>query len=195
MNYYVYEYLRLDGTPYYIGKGCKNRAFTKQGHTVPLPPKDRIRFIKENLTDVEARNLEVKLIETYGRKDLGTGILRNMTNGGEGSSGRIATSEMREKISRSNAGKIQSDSTKQKRADSLRGQRRTEEQKERQRNAAISRWANRDPKLENIRREKIREARAKQVITSIQITCPHCGKVGGNRIMPRYHFDNCKLKT
>ena len=23
--------------------------------------------------------------------------------------------------------------------------------------------------------------------------CPHCGKVGGNSLMTRYHFDNCKL--
>jgi hypothetical protein len=41
---------------------------------------------------------------------------------------------------------------------------------------------------------KIKEARAKQIIHTIQVTCPHCGKIGGNRIMPRYHFDNCRLK-
>jgi hypothetical protein len=26
------------------------------------------------------------------------------------------------------------------------------------------------------------------------VTCNHCGKTGGNNIMPRYHFDNCKNK-
>jgi len=26
------------------------------------------------------------------------------------------------------------------------------------------------------------------------ITCPHCGKAGGNATMPRWHFDNCKQK-
>jgi hypothetical protein len=41
---------------------------------------------------------------------------------------------------------------------------------------------------------KIKEARAKQVILTLQVTCPHCGKIGGNRIMPRYHFNNCKHK-
>jgi len=25
-------------------------------------------------------------------------------------------------------------------------------------------------------------------------TCPHCGKEGGERIMKRWHFDNCKMK-
>ncbi len=24
--------------------------------------------------------------------------------------------------------------------------------------------------------------------------CPHCGKIGAVHLMPRYHFDNCKLK-
>lgn len=42
---------------------------------------------------------------------------------------------------------------------------------------------------------KIKEARANQVIVTVNVTCPHCGKVGGNRIMPRYHFDNCKFNT
>lgn len=27
-----------------------------------------------------------------------------------------------------------------------------------------------------------------------QITCPHCGKTGGNGLMQRWHFDNCKTK-
>jgi group I intron endonuclease len=27
-----------------------------------------------------------------------------------------------------------------------------------------------------------------------KITCPHCNKSGRNNIMPRLHFDNCKLK-
>lgn len=24
------------------------------------------------------------------------------------------------------------------------------------------------------------------------ITCPHCGKEGGSKTMPRWHFNNCK---
>lgn len=194
MNYYVYEYLREDGSPYYIGKGKAQRAFTQQGHTVPLPPKDRIRFIQRNLTDEQARTLETELIAKYGRKDIGTGILRNMTDGGEGSAGRIATEDMRQKISESLLGSKQSEETKRKRAESLRGQKRTEEQKQRQSKAAKKRWANKDLDAEAERIAKIKSARAKQVIITKQVTCPHCGKTGGNRIMPRYHFDNCKFK-
>jgi hypothetical protein len=46
-----------------------------------------IKIIAHRLTEAEAIQLEIKLIKEYGRKDLGTGILRNLTNGGEGISG------------------------------------------------------------------------------------------------------------
>lgn len=99
-NFYVYAYLRSkdsitgkSGTPYYIGKGTGNRAYAK--HYAPLPnDKSNIIFIKQNLTEQQAHNLEIELIEKYGRKDLGTGILHNRTNGGEGiSNPSVATRE------------------------------------------------------------------------------------------------------
>ena len=104
-NYYVYEYLREDGTPYYIGKGKGNRAYLN-GRSIPKPPQfDRIHLIKENLTEEEAFALERNLIAKYGRKDLDTGILRNLTDGGEGVSGRITKLESIEKRVAKNTGK------------------------------------------------------------------------------------------
>jgi group I intron endonuclease len=26
------------------------------------------------------------------------------------------------------------------------------------------------------------------------VTCPHCRKIGGNNVMPRWHFNNCKIR-
>jgi hypothetical protein len=85
-DFYTYAYLREDGTPYYIGKGRGKRAYTKQGRNVHLPPKDRILLLKTNLTEEEAFKHEIYMIALYGRKDLGTGILYNFTDGGEGPS-------------------------------------------------------------------------------------------------------------
>jgi hypothetical protein len=186
MDYYVYEYLRADNTPYYIGKGRKDRAFKKQGHTVPLPPKDRIRFIAENLKEQEAKDLEIELIAKYGRKDLGTGILRNMTNGGEGSSGRIATKKMIKKLKEARAKQITTEETRERMRKSHTGRVHSEETRQKMAKSALGKKKS----LETIQR--IKEARKKQVIVTVQVTCPHCGKQGGNRIMPRYHFDNCK---
>jgi len=99
-EYYVYLYLREDETPYYVGKGKDNRAFTKKGRSVHLPlDKTKIIFYSKNLTEDEAFELEKELIKKYGRKDNGTGILRNLTDGGEGASGAIVTDETKIKLS------------------------------------------------------------------------------------------------
>lgn len=85
--YYVYAYLRSDGTPYYIGKGKGKRSHSHD-HTVKLPKdKSRIVFLEKNLTNIGACALERRYIKWYGRKDLGTGILRNRTFGGDGNTG------------------------------------------------------------------------------------------------------------
>lgn len=101
-GFYVYFYLREDGTPYYVGKGKDKRAWLK--HNVNLPKDEtRISFIAINLMESEAHLLEIKLISEYGRKDLRTGILRNLTNGGEGASGRKPSKETIDKIKKSSS--------------------------------------------------------------------------------------------
>lgn len=82
-KYYIYAYLREDGTPYYIGKGCGYRINAK-ARTIPLPPKERRIKLKENLVEQDAYDLETYYIKQYGRIDLGTGCLRNMNDGGKG---------------------------------------------------------------------------------------------------------------
>lgn len=93
--YYVYAYLRADGTPYYIGKGNGGRYKSKNHPGIFLPPIDRIVFLEKNLSEVGALALERRYISWYGRKNNSTGILYNRTDGGDGSTNMYVTEETR----------------------------------------------------------------------------------------------------
>ncbi len=103
--YYVYSYLREDYSPYYIGKGTKGRAYASANHRIKAPKdRSRIHILKDNLTEEEAYELEKLYILMFGRIDLETGILRNLSDGGEGPVGYKTTPEQRRKIALSRMG-------------------------------------------------------------------------------------------
>ena len=124
---YTYAYLREDRTPYYIGKGTRKRIYSKNKRVKPPKDKSRIIFLKQNLTEEEAFKHEIYMIDVFGRKDLGTGILHNRTEGGEGISGWFLSEENKKNISDSK--KNPSEETKRKISESLKGKLKSEETK------------------------------------------------------------------
>lgn len=63
--------------PYYAGKGHGQRAFRKGG-----PHRSRV-LILDRSNEAEALKTEIELIANWGRRDIGTGVLLNRTNGGD----------------------------------------------------------------------------------------------------------------
>lgn len=97
-NFYTYIWLREDGTPYYVGKGKGQRAFISGAHNVQKPADQSHIQVQEFPDEASAFEAEKFLIAFYGRKNLGTGCLRNLTDGGEGPSGRVLSAETRQRI-------------------------------------------------------------------------------------------------
>jgi len=98
LRFYVYAYLRSKdsptakaGTPYYIGKGCGDRAWGKHDFQIPRN-KNLIVILETNLSEIGAFALERRMIKWHGRKSK-NGILSNRTDGGEGSTGSITVKD------------------------------------------------------------------------------------------------------
>jgi hypothetical protein len=137
-NFYVYVFLRstdsLAGpkySPYYVGKGKGNRAYSCQRRGAPRPKDSNfIAFIEEGLTEAQAFALEKYCIALYGRIDLGTGVLRNLTDGGDGVSGIVFSSETIKRLSEANLGKALPQETKDKISAAMSGRKLSEKTKQ-----------------------------------------------------------------
>ena len=101
----------------YVGKGAGKRDRHRQRSSnadISAMGKAgllrRPRRIAEGLTESEAFDLEKETIALYGRADLGLGPLRNLTDGGAGTSNLAAAS--RAKISTTSRGRVVADDTR-----------------------------------------------------------------------------------
>ncbi len=182
-------------------KGALHSAIRKHGYD---------NFTKEILVIASydyVKDLEIKAIRAFKTK-VPHGY--NMTEGGEGllgykfsdeSKSKIAaslvghevpkemrvrislklkgykhTDETRAKMSVANSGRGWPEASKKKFSESLKGKLRPHQ----------------TPELMKIAQEKATAAiRGKK---RALVTCPHCGKVGGNSSMGRWHFDRCRNK-
>jgi hypothetical protein len=114
---YVYRHIRLDkNEPFYIGIGndqeykrahdkyaCRRSKFWKK-------IADKTEYIVEILfDDIDfefAKQKEIEFIKLYGRKNLGTGPLCNLTDGGDGLANIVFTEQHRQRLSAANKGTV-----------------------------------------------------------------------------------------
>ena len=180
-NFYIYYLRRPDkidpegetkSQPFYVGKGSNCRAKEHRIEAKQLLCEPGNKSIKckiiyklwkqgldyeedifiSDLDEQEAFELEKEIVLLYGRIDLGTGCLANLTDGGKGGmSGYIISEETREKLKKRfigrlpwNTGKHLTEDHKRKVSDSLknhpclkRGHSQTEQTKEKIRQANL----------------------------------------------------------
>jgi hypothetical protein len=133
---------------------------------------------------------------------LGTGILNNVTDGGEGHSNpskatrekmafakrneSIETKEKRSIAAKNRIRHSMTDDTKLKIAESKKGNKHSAATKEKMSMAKIGR------KMKGLQKEKI--SATLLGVSKPQVTCPHCSKTGGVGAMGKWHFNNCKTK-
>jgi hypothetical protein len=146
---YVYRHIRLDkNQPFYIGiskndnygnckraKSCTGRNFIWK--RIVDKTDYEVEVIMDGLTWEEAKQKEIEFIKLYGRLNSGTGILSNMTDGGEGGLGVVVSEITRKKLSENSKKKGISKETREKMASKLRGRPLPDWQKELLRKAAI----------------------------------------------------------
>jgi len=118
IEYFVYELWNpLKGEPFYVGKGHGDRPYThiqeaqsntKKGNQHKLntirqilrsDSEVDIRVVFKSLDENETLDEEIRLIALYGRDDLKTGPLTNLTRGGDGVVGHTHTDAAKKKIS------------------------------------------------------------------------------------------------
>ena len=192
-GFYVYLYLRDDGTAYYVGKGKGKRAWNRSGRAVKPPVNEnKIQIVQHQLTEQQAFDLEIELVSKYGRLDEGTGILRNGTDGGEGTSGHIPTKERRLEQSRTMR-KLVEDGKFNYPSDSLKGKTQPKEQVEKRIKAHIG---SKRPKEtgDKIRKKAIGRVQTQEIIDKriLYVTCENCGKEVDKGNYTRWHGDKCK---
>lgn len=134
-NFCVYRHRRLDNNKiFYIGIGNYNRPYVKYDrnkywNNIVNKTDYAVEILVTELDWETACELEILLITEYGRKNNNTGILCNMTSGGDGVLGYRHTKESIEKIRQATINKISTEEYRLKMYNVHKGRKCSEETK------------------------------------------------------------------
>lgn len=171
-EYYIYRHIRLDkNVPFYIGKGYKDddcleykRAYSTYQRSnlwnnIVNKSEFKVEIIFTTFCENDVNIKEKEFIKLYGRITHKNGTLANITDGGEGTPGRIVSIESREKYRLGNLGRKATEEQKQRRSEFTKKNKSMIEKLVKKNKTITSESFTPEHKA------KLKAARAKQVIT------------------------------
>ncbi len=206
-QFYTYLHCKPDGTPFYVGKGTGDRAYRLLSRRINLHHRNIINkygeekikiFVFECDSERQAFDDEIQHIAQLRKEGY---RLANKSNGGEGPSGFKHSEETRKKISLIQIGKTLTDEHRKRISIGNTGKKMSLEARQHISDGrkGMSFSVEHKSNLSKARRQSTLCAivpsiggRANKGKKQPLIACPHCGKIGGNKTMPRWHFSNCK---
>lgn len=135
---YVYRHIRLDkNEPFYIGIGSDStyyrakdkRSRNKYWKHITSNTNYEIEILFDNLSWDDAKIKEKEFISLYGRKDLKTGCLVNMTDGGDGTVNAIIKDYQRKAVAEANSKRVFTQEDRKKISERHKGRKHKEESK------------------------------------------------------------------
>lgn len=157
-----------------------------------------------NLTPEELASPNINRIITNKLRSLNPEVRANMTAAAQKRKGKKLSPKTIELLRQKSTGKKHTEETKKKMSLLSKGRKHSEETKRKlsEDRKGKKHWAY-GKKLSSKQKEKLRQAklgkkRPKSFVEKMKslpkVTCPHCGKIGQEKVMKRWHFDNCKNK-
>ena len=164
---YVYRHIRKDKNEvFYIGIGSDSDYYRANKFSERNEIWNRIKNKTEILVEIlhkniewgEACRIEIELIKKYGRINNKTGILSNMTDGGEGTLNKVINEDTRYLLGNGNRGKKRTEESKKRQSESVKGIKKPKEHGEKIRQYRTGKKMSEESKLKISKNSKGRSS-------------------------------------